>query len=311
MSAAVGRAIAALVGEDADILDEAIAFAEEARTSLVMDNAMLAASIMFAQPLLKIWKPHWRFAYAIGISLGSKWVTEGFYLGDVVDQLIPGELNLAMMREGEAAAVDLMCWTDLGSRLRSFRNALHQVAQSEPLQLNEPSAASIRVLIVDPSTNACETYREMILACQPAARVHVAHSVAHAVTHKRTADSAGEQIELVIVALQLAADDEEYAADAHGRLQRVLAGPNAFHVAAAMDGPAAWQAVDAGTPPPRTDFLFKPFVAVVSEQAETIHEHAALSEWHRSDGSINGCDAVLQAPLPLRAMRTLLECSEV
>jgi len=46
MSAAVGRAIAALVGEDADILDEAIAFAEEARTSLVMDNAMLAASIM-------------------------------------------------------------------------------------------------------------------------------------------------------------------------------------------------------------------------------------------------------------------------
>ena len=44
MSAAVGRAIAALVGDD--IVDEAIAFAEEARTSLVMDNAMLAASIM-------------------------------------------------------------------------------------------------------------------------------------------------------------------------------------------------------------------------------------------------------------------------
>jgi len=309
MSTAMGRAIATMLEADG-IAEEATELAELARTALAMDNGMLAASMMFAQPLIMEWRPHWRFAFTVGLSLGSKWMTEGFFLGDILDRL--GEFSVDVLREGEAAALDMFAWGGLNARLRSFRNALHSVAQSDPLLLDESSSSSIRVLIVDRSPHACEHHRTLIHACQPAARVHAVHSVEDAIAHKRAADAAGEQIELVLVALELApGETAPIGNDANAQLQQVLLGPNAFHVAAAMEGRDVAHQVAAHGPPARTDFLYKPFVVASSEHAMMVHDIAEANDWKQADGSINGCDAVLPVPLAHDQIRALIDCCEL
>ena len=47
--------------------------------------------------------PDWQFAYTIGLSLGCKYTTEGFYLVDIIDHLTD-EYPLELLKEGEHAA---------------------------------------------------------------------------------------------------------------------------------------------------------------------------------------------------------------
>ena len=59
-SFASGVAIARLLADDVPGLEEeAVEYVERARVTLALDNSALAAAMMFAQPLLARWKPHW------------------------------------------------------------------------------------------------------------------------------------------------------------------------------------------------------------------------------------------------------------
>ena len=59
-SMASGLAIARLVEDaPADLVQEAAAYVERARVNLALDNSALVAALMFAQPLIKMWVPHW------------------------------------------------------------------------------------------------------------------------------------------------------------------------------------------------------------------------------------------------------------
>eukprot|EP00966_Prymnesium_polylepis_P210841 4882672-Prymnesium_polylepis.1 len=59
-----------------DLIHDAAQFVQLARERLVLDNSSMAAAIMFAQPLIKLWQPHWKFAYAVGLNMGIKYTTD-------------------------------------------------------------------------------------------------------------------------------------------------------------------------------------------------------------------------------------------
>ena len=118
LSLASAVAIARLVGGSAieELIDEAAEYVECARFNLALDNISIVAAMMFAQPLLNLWKPHWKFAYTVGLSMGVKFTTEGFFLADITEHLTD-EFPIALLEEGEGTALEIFDWTALSSRL--------------------------------------------------------------------------------------------------------------------------------------------------------------------------------------------------
>jgi hypothetical protein len=177
---ATGVAIARLLEDDRpEVVQEISEYAEEARIRLALDNSAVTAAMMFAQPLVKMWRPEWKFAYTIGLSLGAKFTTEGFYLGDIVDHLTD-EFTLETLREGERIACEAYDWLEMNERVRAFRNALLNVTLEEPLATFGTGPSSLlpagdeelHVLIVDDSKAVCALHRAMVLGLRPTARVH-------------------------------------------------------------------------------------------------------------------------------------------
>lgn len=93
-SHATGYAVARLmhgeeIDEDTDkdfleLVNEISAFAERARVNLCLDIYAMTNAVMFAQPLVMKWQPEWKFAYAIGLSLGAKLAFDGFRIIDII-----------------------------------------------------------------------------------------------------------------------------------------------------------------------------------------------------------------------------------
>ena len=166
-----------------DLIMEAAQYVELARVHLALDVACLTAAMVFAQPLIKKWQTCWKFAYTIGLALGAKFVTEGFYLMDIHDQLTD-EFRLEDLQKGEEIALEGFDFGRMNTRFRNFRNALADVAMEQPLAANDrpdPIATVVgaasedefaHVLIVDPSTGTCDAHRNLVLQLRPDARVH-------------------------------------------------------------------------------------------------------------------------------------------
>lgn len=99
---------------------------EHARLALALQSTDLIAAMMFAQPLLAKWDD-WTLAYLIGVSLGIKLTTDGFYLSDIITN-VTAQFPLQLLRRAECAAVCLVSWTNIEQCFLSFRNALISVA---------------------------------------------------------------------------------------------------------------------------------------------------------------------------------------
>ena len=165
-----------------ELIDEAAVYVELARVHLALDVACLTAAMVFAQPLIKRWQPCWKFAYTVGLSLGAKYVTEGFYLADIHDQLTD-EFGLENLQKGEEIALEGFDFGRMNLRFRNFRNALADVAMEQPLAADDrpdPIAMVVgmaddefvHVLIVDPSARTCAAHRQLVLDLRPDAKVH-------------------------------------------------------------------------------------------------------------------------------------------
>mmetsp|Transcript_13048 Transcript_13048/g.32570 ORF Transcript_13048/g.32570 Transcript_13048/m.32570 type:complete len:143 (-) Transcript_13048:692-1120(-) len=84
LSVASGVAIARLLPHPTSShAGQAATLVERARLGLVLGPSELTAALMFAQPLLKAWPEHWRFAYLIGLNLGVKYLLDGFFINDI------------------------------------------------------------------------------------------------------------------------------------------------------------------------------------------------------------------------------------
>ena len=125
----------------------------------------MAAAMMFAQPLFIQWAPNWKYAYTVGVSLGSKLVLEGFYLTDLTDHVDSG-FTFKQLADGERDALLRFNWSQLTSRLAAFRAALVTVALQEriPPQMPRQLGSSphggelLHVLVADASPFICEAY---------------------------------------------------------------------------------------------------------------------------------------------------------
>ncbi|KAL3892979.1 MAG: hypothetical protein SGPRY_014594, partial [Prymnesium sp.] len=112
-------------------VEELAIFIELARRSLVLDASSLIAAVLFAQPLVVAWRPCWKFAYLVGLSLGVKYTTEGFYISDIVT-FCTNEFPLLHLKYGEMLAMDLVNWSDLSTRFLGTRNDLMRTALALP-----------------------------------------------------------------------------------------------------------------------------------------------------------------------------------
>lgn len=184
-SIATGVAIARLLSDASpSVVHEAAEFAELARVRLALDNAAMSAAVMFAQPLIKMWQPHWKFAYTIGLSLGVKYTTDGFYVVDIIDH-VTKEFSLEFLKEGERLALGMIDWNNMNQCCTTFRNALVSVAlelpalpvettiASEAEAWGDPSNQELHVLIVDDSETVCKIHKACVLAIRPRATVSV------------------------------------------------------------------------------------------------------------------------------------------
>ena len=179
-SKATGVAIARLLEDNRqEIVQEISEYAEEARVRLALDNSAVTAAMMFAQPLVTTWGAEWKFAYTIGLSLGTKLTTEGFHLVDIVNHLTD-DFTMERLCEGERIACRDYDWLEMNERMRVFRNALLNVALEAPLTTfgTDPNSLlpagdeELHVLIVDDSKTVCALHRAMVLGLRPTARVH-------------------------------------------------------------------------------------------------------------------------------------------
>ena len=123
-------------------VEEMAEYVEQCRVRLALDNAAVTAAMLFAQPLLESWAPHWKFAYTVAVVLGTKLTTEGFYTADVVEH-VTDEFSLDVLRDGEHVALEGFAFGDLAGRLRQFRNALVHVALQEPLPAHAAAAVQL------------------------------------------------------------------------------------------------------------------------------------------------------------------------
>ncbi|KAL1527462.1 hypothetical protein AB1Y20_016127 [Prymnesium parvum] len=306
-SLATGVAIARLLEEpSATVADEAAAFAEHARVSLALDNAAMTAAIMFAQPLVKMWQPHWKFAYVIGLCLGVKYTTDGFYIVDILDH-VTKEFSLEFLKEGERLALSTVEWTNMSHRSRIFRNALVGVALERPAALLEdpigsapvitpPQHPDVHVLIVDDSKIICRVHKACVLALRPNATVHTLSSIQSALEYVRESEDRGHNVNLILLDFCLTtpggADKPEPVFD------EILKLPNGFGVTSALDKEPSEV--------PR-DFRYKPFVAMVSCHAESIALRAKKRGEITGNGTPLGCDALIQKPLTSDSLRVLIE----
>lgn len=238
-------------------------------------------------------------------------MTEGFYLVDIINHLTD-EWTIKQLKAGERTAMAHCDFNGMTSRLRTFRNALVYMSLHEtpPLSLVTHSTTSsevllhekLRVLIVDCSAAACSQHRALVLQCVPSAQVFVCHSLGDALKHKSLMDERGLQLHLVLTNLDLMNSGDPTstisAIPSDTELKHILAHENGFELARMMDEPA---------PIVRKDFLFKPFVAMVTEHYNVLQQMAAGADWMRADGSVKGCDALVEKPLAHFQVRALLQ----
>lgn len=312
---AIGRrleAIGVIVSEA--ILLEISAFAERARVGLCLDNASVTAAVMFAQPLLDMWGTHWKFAYTVGLCLGVKLTTEGFYIADILEH-VTDEFSLEVLKRGERDALavydEQLGWSHLNERCRMFRNALVNVALEEPLEPLEPSVADQRtllehqglpdavlhVLIVDDCAITCNLHRSFVLEHRPNAQVQVCTSEPAALSYWRESCDSGNHIQLLLLDLDLRGPIEREGEDS--LLAAVMQAPNGFDVAAALDR------FDSPDFTPPKDFRFKPLIALVTAHSTGVLTSPELDM--AMDGSIRGCDILLPKPLSVRSVGALIE----
>ena len=165
-------------------------YVELARVRLQLDNAAITAAMMFMQPLMDIWHPHWKFAYTVAISLGAKYTTEGFYIIDIINHLT-NEFSLAALKQGERIAVSTYDWNSMNRRTRIFRNALVNVSLETPMTPPEqdpsppmqPDDPGIHVLIVDDSLMICQLHEHLVRTIRPDARIHTCQTCAAHLAH--------------------------------------------------------------------------------------------------------------------------------
>jgi len=325
MSRATGMAVAHRLEDIGvaitdDLADEVAEFAERARTTLSLDNSALTAAMMFAQPFLESWAPNWKFAYTIGLIIGVKFTTEGFYLADVFDNMTD-EFPLEVLKEGERVALREYDWGQMNSRCRSFRNALVHVALQDPVaQLVEPveddgAEEVLHVLIVDDCVLTCELHESYVLHHRPSARIKMCSSEESALQYWVQCSEKGDQPQLLLLDLELqrpttttgttgttgtafdAIEVEEVARPT--LIESVLTAPNGFEVASALDR------LDSSEFLPPKDFRFKPLIALVTAHAGQVESEIPVN----NDGSVAGCDILLPKPLDVRAVGALIEGS--
>jgi len=298
-----------VAGQNEYVAQEIAEYAELARVRLHLDNAAVTAAMMFAQPLVEMWKPQWKFAYTIGLSLGAKFTTEGFFIVDIIDHLTD-EFSMEALKEGERIAVASYDWVAMNQRLRVFRNALVSVALEQPLApsgmlpiLMQPEDPAMHVLIVDDSKTVCELHRGLLEQLRPNARIHSCRSVEAARTYLQQSTERGEYITLCLLDLNLNLPPPEGDdGTASPLIADILGQPNGLTVSSEIDGmddPAV-------SPVPR-DFRFKPLIALITSHAERLAQRTPLA----ADGSIQGCDVLLPKPMTLGMMRVLVEGSQL
>ncbi|KAL3910067.1 MAG: hypothetical protein SGPRY_009196 [Prymnesium sp.] len=105
------------------LMPEAARFIELVRCKLVVSGTNLILAMVFAQPLILTWRDSWKLAYLIGLSLGMKLTTEGFYLKDMITY-VTNEFTFAMLEEAERKALRIVSLRRLEERHQMFRNAL-------------------------------------------------------------------------------------------------------------------------------------------------------------------------------------------
>jgi len=261
---------------------------------------MLLCFRRYAEPLTLAWAPHWRFAYCVALSLGVKSLADGFYMSDIVEHLTD-EFRVKELNDGEATAVINEVAGGAGGllqqRQRLFRTAminmvLRDVPQLEDLP-NHDEDHPFRVLVVDASAAVCNQYRQLLLANAPMAHVHACHSVIDAEAFVRLCLETSRQLDLVLVNFTL---DPHADQDGATCWQELLTRPNGFDVTRAI-------IEEDETVLARRDFLYRPFITMVTEHRDAIE----ATFGHAPDGSVQGCDAVINPPLTADIVRALLQ----
>jgi len=278
-------------------------YVELARVRLQLDNAAVTAAMMFAQPLLEIWDPHWKFAYTVALSLGAKYTTEGFFVIDIINHLT-NEFSLEALKEGERVALYNYDWNTMHRRVRVFRNALVNVSLETPMAPaanhtpppTQPDDFGLHVLILDDSPMVCELHEHMVRTIRPDARIRTCQTVEAAHAYLQQCEERQDYVTLTLLDFHLAAPGEEPQQPAL-TFQQIVEQVNGFHVADAID-----QADAPGRPAP-LDFRYKPLVAIISSHADQIAVHQPVD----ADGIMTGCDVLLPKPVNVDLMRVLVE----
>lgn len=307
LSVATAHAIHRMLDDpEPDVVVEACAFAQQARERLCLNNTNMTATMMFAQPLVKLWQPHWRFAYVVGLILGTKYTTDGFFIVDIIEHLTD-EFPLEALKEGESVALEIFEWKGIHGRQRSFRNALVNVALENPMPATQNGAAAVdhlHVVIVDDCPVIREIHDSMVKSIHPRAKTALCRNAVEAINYVRGSDERGDHVTLILLDLNLTLPEGEASGgEAPPSIETLINEQgNGLDVPTALDEPVF------EVP---NDFRFKPFIAILSSHVEALRIYTTADGSMNNDGSARGCDALVPKPCTLETMQVLIDGSAV
>jgi len=267
-------------------------YVQFARERLALDNASIVCAMMITQPLIRLFSPEWKFAYTVAVSLGTKLVTEGFFVADIIEHLT-NEFSLTALKSGERMAMSHYDWLDFPSRQQTFRNALISVAlespRAGPMRITQGGEEAMHVLIVDSSNDVGKRHESLVLQCEPGAHVYRCCSAWAAIDHITRCREQLVQVNLILldVFFSIAAQPGSARGDADG-----------LSFTASLDNLMCTSTTGVG---------WRPLVAFVTQHHEWLTERTPMLD----DGSIGGADVLLHKPLNPNSLRVLMEASSI
>lgn len=283
------------------------AFIEKARLNLCLENSALSACIMFVQPLMQVWKQNWKFALTVALSLGTKFVTEGFFLSDITERLTD-EFSVTQLRYGESKALEMYDWGWMRERLRSFRNALVTVAleQASSKHVYVPSSCHeesvLHVLLVDDDKLICKVHKEYVLSVQPNARIKVCTGAEKATRYWDKCVQRNDLVHLVLLDFNLTDTTCNLSSlRTQTWMEAIMTNTNGLNVSDALGR------IDSDTYEPPKSLVFKPLIVLITAHAAELLTVVPAHD----DAPIKSCDIVIPKPLSREMTCVLVESCTV
>lgn len=285
LSYASATAISRLVNIDLQAFNNVATIFEASTVKLRMDSSMITQSLMVLQTYLKEFpNADIEITTLAGISLGIKYITDGFYISDIFEHVT----NFFTVKELETAEHNIFSVVQSISlqSLPRFRNGLLNVACESPHD-NDDVKFTGTVLVLDDDVCIANKHKQMLE--EFSANVYISHTVDAAKCLLRN-----NRIKIALLDLELFRSSN--------RIEDLVREDGSISFTNMID--SMYKTFS------EYELTCKPLIIIVSNYGTELIKHAKESNEFNADGSFKKTDMIIQKPLTKDIIKTILQLAD-